>query len=146
MQSFQLALNLQLIPQFSKKGHLLLMSTISKIFTRIICIPRWAFFDWVLSRFQGEFRRKYSRQHCILTMLELSKEAVDKNKAFDVLITDLSKVFHCLSHKLLIAKLDAYGLELLFLKVPLCEKSPYSELFWSIFSRIRNECGELIWV
>ena len=45
MQSFQIALNLLLIPQFSKKGHILLMSTISKIFTRIICIPRWAFFD-----------------------------------------------------------------------------------------------------
>ena len=51
-------------------------------------------------------------------MLELWKEAVYENKAFDVLITDLSKIFHCLSHKLLIAKLDAYGLELLFLKVP----------------------------
>ena len=79
-------------------------------------------------------------------MLELWKESVDKNEAFDVLITDLSKVFHCLSHKLSIAKLDAYSLELLFLKVPLCEKSPYSELFWSMFSRIRNEYGELIWV
>ena len=45
-------------------------------------------------------------------MLEISKGATGNNKAFGALLTDLSKVFHCLSHDLLIAKLHAYGTDI----------------------------------
>ena len=50
-------------------------------------------------------------------MLESWKEAVDKNKAFGALMTNFSEAFDCLSHDLLIAKLHAYGIDLLSLKL-----------------------------
>ena len=31
-----------------------------------------------------------------------------------------------------------------YVKLTLCEKWPYSELFWSVFSRIRTEYGEIL--
>ena len=50
-------------------------------------------------------------------MLEKWKNAVDNEKCFGALLTDLSKAFDCLSNKLLIAKLYAYGFDLLALKL-----------------------------
>ena len=45
------------------------------------------------------------------------KKAVDSNKVFGAILTDLSKVFDCICHDLLVAKLHAYGLSLPALKM-----------------------------
>ena len=49
-------------------------------------------------------------------MIDKWKKAVDNNKAFGALLTNLSKAFDCISHGLLVAKLHAYGLSLPALK------------------------------
>ena len=94
-----------------------MLPVISAIFEHIICNQPSAFFKEIFSNFQCGFRKDYSTQHCLPMMLESWKEAVDKNKAFGALMTNLSKPFDYLSHDLLIAKLHAYGIDLLSLKL-----------------------------
>ena len=45
-------------------------------------------------------------------MIDKWKKAVDNNKVFVAILTDLSKAFDCICHDLLVAKLHAYGLSL----------------------------------
>ena len=45
-------------------------------------------------------------------MIEKWRKFLDAGGAFGVLLTDLSKVFNCLPHKLLIAKFHAYGVDI----------------------------------
>ena len=92
-----------------------MLPIISKISERIIFNQLSQFFKNIFSRFQCGFRKGYNTQHCLLMMLDTWKEAVDKNKTFGALMTDLPKAFDCLSHDLLIAKLPAYGIDLSFL-------------------------------
>ena len=44
-------------------------------------------------------------------MVEMWSEAIDSKNVAGAILTDLSKAFYCLSHDLLIAKLDAYGFD-----------------------------------
>ena len=67
------------------------------------------FIDSLLSKFQCGFRKGYGAQDCPLALLENWKNEVDKGKVFGALLIDLSKAFDCLSHELIIAKLNAYG-------------------------------------
>ena len=68
--------------------------------------------DNFFSKFQCGFRKAYSTQQCLLPLIEKWKSAVDKDKSFGALLTDLSKTFDCLPHDLLIAKLHSYGFSL----------------------------------
>ena len=63
-------------------------------------------------------RKGHSTQHCLLYMLEkLKKRVMDKGLFTGILLTDLTKAFDCVSHKLLIAKFHAYGFSYSSLKL-----------------------------
>ena len=64
-----------------------------------------------LSTYLFCFRRGHSPEQCVLVMVEMWKEALDKKKVAGGVLTDLSKAFDCINHELLIAKLEAYGFD-----------------------------------
>ena len=94
-----------------------ILPVISKIFEKLLCKQITVFIDPLLSKFQCGFRKGCGAQDCLLAMLEYWKSEVDKGKVFGALLTDLSKAFDCLSHELIIAKLNAYGFSLPALKL-----------------------------
>ena len=49
--------------------------------------------DKFLSKNQCGFRKGYNAQHCLLTMIEKWKKAMDNGNVFGNLRTDLSKAF-----------------------------------------------------
>ena len=91
---------------------IIILPLISKIFEKVICRQLSNHFNNILSKFQCGFRKGYSPQHCLLLIIGNWKKAVDNHKVFGAVLTNLSKVFDCISHDFLIAKLNAYGLSL----------------------------------
>ena len=76
-----------------------------------------SFFEDIFSKHQCIFRKDFSTQKCLLTLLKKWKNAVDKAKIFGAPLTDLSTAFDSLNHELLTAKLNAYGFTLHALKL-----------------------------
>ena len=56
------------------------------------------------------YRKGYSKNHVLIRLIEYWKTTLDKNLFTGAVLTDLSQVFDCIPHDLLIAKLHAYGL------------------------------------
>ena len=75
------------------------------------------YFNDVLSKFQCDFRRGFGAQNCLLYMIENIGKTHNNHGMFAAVMTDLSEAFGCISHELLIDKLNAYGSDETSLKV-----------------------------
>ena len=85
------------------------LPNVSKIYEKIIYNQLYDYFDKILLPGQCEFRKGYSSLNCLLAMLGNFKKSADDGNEFGALLTNLSKPFDCIDHKLLIAKLFCYG-------------------------------------
>ena len=87
-----------------------MLPAVSKVFERLMHSQLMQFADSFLSILLCGFRRGFSTQNALLRFLEKVKMGLDNKKFAGAILMDLSKVFYCLNHELLIAKLDAYAL------------------------------------
>ena len=88
-----------------------ILPNISKEYEKCLHDQISNFFEDVFSKYQCDFRKGYSAQHCLLVMIEKWKKTVDRGGVFDALLTDLSKAFDCIPHDFIIAKLEAYSFQ-----------------------------------
>ena len=62
--------------------------------------------------FTSAYRKKDSAQYVTqYTTLRQSRENLDKNYVVEGVLMDLSKGFHCVPRHLLLAKLEAFGVD-----------------------------------
>ena len=90
-----------------------LTSVVCKVLERIICSAILAFLGAqnLISQQQHGFVRGRSCQTNILLCLERWTDIVDSGKSVDVAYFDYAKAFDKVSHKLLLIKLQAYGID-----------------------------------
>ena len=89
-----------------------ILSSLSKIFERLLYNQMNDYINPLLSKYQCGFRKGTSAQNCLLFMVEKVKKCLDNKGVTGILLTDLSKAFDCIDHELLIAKLYAHGFDL----------------------------------
>ena len=87
------------------------LSHVPKVFERIMYQQIEGFMKDKLSNLLTGFRKNHNTQNCLMSMLERWKKALDKGGYICAIFMDLSKAFDTLNHKLLIAKLGAYGFD-----------------------------------
>ena len=88
-----------------------LIPVLSKLYERNMYDPISSYIEMFLSPYLFGYRKGHSTQQCLLVMIEMWRKALDNRKCAGAILTDLSKAFDCLSHGLLIAKLEAYGFD-----------------------------------
>ena len=108
----------QVIPLFKKKDPLnkenyrpvSILPTLSKVYERVMHDQLTEHFDRIFNPFLAAFRKGFGCQSTLLRLLEDWRMALDRHGCAAAILMDLSKAFDCLPHRLLVAKLKAYGL------------------------------------
>ena len=84
-----------------------ILNCLSKVYQNIIKNELLKSMNVHLSLFISTYRKNYNTQHVLLRLLEKWREHLDNNKTMGGILMDLSKVFDCVPHDFLLAKLAA---------------------------------------
>ena len=89
-----------------------LLSNISKIFERVMYNRIESFIDEhnIIYKYQFGFRKKYSTNHALLSIVEQINSNLDKKRFACGIFVDLQKAFDTVDHKILLSKLSHYGI------------------------------------
>ena len=88
------------------------LPTASKIFEKVYFDQLYEYFTVIFSQYLSAFRKKYNCQHVLLRFLEDWRLSLENKENVGAVLMDLSKAFDCLSHKLLLCKMHAYGVSI----------------------------------
>ena len=89
-----------------------LLPNLSKIFERVMYTRLDAFLNSskILYKFQFGFRKAYSTNHALLSIIEQIRNSLDKNMFSCGVFIDLEKAFDTVNHQILLSKLSYYGI------------------------------------
>ena len=85
------------------------LTCLSKIFERVYNDQMGVYFKDILSTLLSAFDKRYGCPHVLTKLMENIKQALDEGENVELILLDLSKAFDCLPHRLLLCKLNAYG-------------------------------------
>ena len=89
-----------------------LLPNISKIFERVMYsrLDNFLNMSEIIYKFQFGFRKNYSTNHALLSIIEQIRGALDKNMFTCGVFIDLEKAFDTVNHQILVSKLNHYGI------------------------------------
>ncbi len=111
----------KVIPIFKNKGDQLLvsnyrpislLSNINKIFEKLVYSRVYSFLNLhnCIYELQFGFRAKHSTNHALLSLTEMIRFALDNSNFACGIFIDLQKAFDTVDHKILLKKLEYYGI------------------------------------
>ena len=71
----------------------------------------YKYIEHFLNQLLCGFHKAHSTQHALFRLLQKWQKELDSGGFIGTILMDLSKAYDCLPHDLLIAKLEAYGLD-----------------------------------
>ena len=89
-----------------------LLSNISKLFERVMYVRLENFLKSsdILYKYQFGFRKQHSTNHTLLSIVEKIRSSLDKKMYTCGVFIDLEKAFDTVNHKILLSKLNHYGI------------------------------------
>ena len=88
-----------------------ILPLVSKLSEKIMYDQLYEYIEYFLNQLLCGFRKAHSTQHALFRILQKWQKGLDSGEFIGTILMDLSKGYDCLPHDILIAKLEAYGLD-----------------------------------